>query len=77
MPRYGFVQMPEKSGMDMALCGLVLADFSAGVAVRISAAVAVANITNKRKSRCRCMPTSFVLPPQMASRSLLFEDGCR
>ena len=49
--------------MDMALCGLVVAGLSAGVAARTRVTVAVANIANKTKSR---MPPPLCCRPQMA-----------
>ena len=50
-----------------------LAGLSAGVVVRTRAAVVVANSTNKRKSRCRCMPTSLMLPPTLLARTDVVE----
>src|SRR6202049_3626051 len=51
--------LPEKSGMDAALCAPLLAGLTAGAACpKAGVAAAVANVTNKRKSR-RC---TFMLP---------------
>ena len=52
--------MPEKSGIDAALCVALLGEPAAGAAVCPKAGVAAvaANVTNKRKSRRMFMLTS-------------------
>src|SRR6266446_3363828 len=51
--------MPEKSGMDAALCGPILACPAAGSACCPTAGLAVAaNVTNNSKFRCTFMATS-------------------
>src|SRR5262249_5247479 len=53
--------MPEKSGMDAALCVTPLAVPTARPTVcpKVDVAAAATNDTNKRKSRCLCMPNSL------------------
>src|SRR5271169_2663486 len=53
--------MPEKFGIDAALCVPLFAGPTAGATVcpKAGVAAAAANVTNKRKSRCLCMPNSL------------------
>jgi hypothetical protein len=51
--------MPEKSGIDVALCATSLAAPAWAAASCAKADVAAANVTNKRKFRRLCMPNSL------------------
>jgi hypothetical protein len=54
--RYGWPHMPEKSGMDAAVCTLAGPAASTPICPQAGVTTAAAITTNERKSRCLCMP---------------------
>src|SRR5229473_4788061 len=62
--RYGWPHMPEKSGMNAAVCSLAGSAVGTPICPRAGVATAAANITKETKTRCPCMSTYLVVVRQ-------------